>query len=336
MSTTQITETPRRQPISAKRQAVVDRAVLREALLAKRPPAVGPDIDKDGGLKTHVLQEMIRNYDGTIRTFITPRVARLLLEYNTHNRKIVEKRVDRFRNIIRDGRWDRTGNALSIDCKGRITNGQHRLCGIVSAGVGVEWDICFNLSDKAFVNTDTDAPRTAADVVSIEGYESPTQLAATIRLLSAYVRGNVEGAWNRRLGHDEILEGLETWPDLPSALAFRKTHGRSGSLNNAHTHVFTFLALRKNNEAIVAEFLSLLSSGANLQTTSPIYRLRERLAVSTRTNNRGHDVATRLAWLIKAWNLFLRGDKCRSLIWRKGFEKFPTMDVGDISNPPNA
>jgi hypothetical protein len=291
-------------------------------------------LDKDGGLRTAHLQELISSHVGTIHnTLVTPRVARVLLEINTRNRKVSERRVQYFRTVIEQDRWINTCEPVIIASNRTLSEGQHRLHGLVKADRAVLMDICFGAPEDAFWVTGTGAARSSADALSIIGIGRPTSVAAVARVLRWYERG--EESLHSKVDNDEMIITAARWPDLEYAVTFQRDRVKESKLRNAAIGAFVFLALRQKNEEIVGQFLDLLRTGLGLRSEDhPLYQLRKRLLDDPLlAANKPYDVYRKLALTVKAWNLWLDNGTCKRLMWPGPGEKFPVMAGVSLDQP---
>lgn len=116
---------------------------------------------------------------------ITPEYAAWLLEtYNTHNRNFVSSLSMRYARDMVVGRWKLThqGIALSPDPV-IIIDGQHRLYGIVEAGVPIVMRVFVNvpLETQSFI--DDGGPRTLQHTMKLAGHEVSNRHLATATVM---------------------------------------------------------------------------------------------------------------------------------------------------------
>lgn len=127
---------------------------------------------------------------------VTPELAEEWLKKNTQNRSVREDRVDRYAEQMKDGEWLVSPDAISFDYNGRLINGQHRLKAIkqLDKGTEVQCLVAFGLQPAAFKIADVGVKRTGGDVLRIEGFKNPEELAATCRLLAMWRQNRLEEA----------------------------------------------------------------------------------------------------------------------------------------------
>ena len=136
-----------------------------ERVEALPTPAV-PVAARPGGPAPLVSNQMelinlVTEHSGTRTGLITPEIADWLLALNTHNRPLNHGTVGRFVDILKEGRWQNTGEPIIVSSEGVLNDGQHRLRGIRDSGVGAICDVRFGIARSAFGVTGTGTKRTA-------------------------------------------------------------------------------------------------------------------------------------------------------------------------------
>lgn len=140
---------------------------------------------------------------------ITPELATKMLQNNPNNRKIRSRRVEMYARDMKAGKWNLTGQGITIAKDGGILDGQHRLAAVVLAGVPVQMLV---VSDADRVATyDSGLKRSVLDQIKIgDGRESDGGVyslvgSATARLLYLLV---LDGKLTSKVvvSTEEILE----------------------------------------------------------------------------------------------------------------------------------
>jgi hypothetical protein len=101
-------------------------------------------------------------------------------------------RVDRYGDLMKDGEWLVSPDAIAFDYTGRLINGQHRLKAIGNSGETVTCLVVWNLPPEAFKIADVGVKRTGGDVLRIEGFKNPEELAAVCRLIALWKQSRLE------------------------------------------------------------------------------------------------------------------------------------------------
>jgi hypothetical protein len=123
---------------------------------------------------------------------ITPEKARRILE-KRKNRTISVARVKTLADAMLSGQWQLTGQTIQIDKDGYLLDGQHRLTAIVQSNRTQRFFVARNVPPEARDVTDYVRPRSAADVLKMHGFASPSKMAGISRLLMMVDDGSLAG-----------------------------------------------------------------------------------------------------------------------------------------------
>lgn len=94
---------------------------------------------------------------------ITPEYARMLLERNQSNRKVIRARVLEYADMMIRGEWvDRHPGTIAVGTSGYLIDGQHRLLAVIESGVTITAFVAWNIPDKAYLTIDSHAPKSMA------------------------------------------------------------------------------------------------------------------------------------------------------------------------------
>jgi hypothetical protein len=258
---------------------------------------------------------------------ISPEMAAAYLAANTHNRPLVENRVNTFSDDIAEGNWVLNGESIKFSATDQLLDGQHRLAAIVKAGKPIDSIVIRGLDEVAQDTVDTGARRTLGNVLALKGESYVNTLAAAIRLsyyLTLY--GEPKTSPTRYPSNSELLRYFAANADLRDAapLASQAAHSAlripSGIACTLYCHM-----TRIDAERAATFWDQLLLNDA--PKNSAIWALRETL---TRDLSRPHRMSTnhRAALIIKAWNSWLDGRKMDYIVWRAtgaGAEDFPKL-----------
>ena len=272
---------------------------------------------------------LIKEHSGSIdNVLVSPALAKHVLDhYNPGNRKLKLQNAQTFAKRIQRGLQVNTGEPIIFAKEGVLNSGQHRLLGVVLAGMPTVMDFRFGIPRQYFSSTDTGSKRVAADVLSIEGSNSPMAAAAALKLLLAYEVGLPASYQNRGIGNEEIQAASHRWSGVIQAINLNQIYLRRRGLQNASTNAFTFLALLAAEEDVVRQFLYLVESGLTRTKQDAPRLLRERMLNEERLRRGDRtSIIERLALFIKAWNHWRAGERPNRLVWKPD-EPFPKMDV---------
>ena len=111
---------------------------------------------------------------------VTPIQAALILEANSHNRRLSNAQFDLIMGILMRGEWKRTHQGIAFYENGDLMDGQHRLGGCVLSGIPLSPIMIsggYGKDDNDAI--DAGAKRTAADATTLAGV-SDAALKCTI------------------------------------------------------------------------------------------------------------------------------------------------------------
>ena len=176
---------------------------------------------------------------------------------------------------------------------------------------------------------DTGKSRTAADVLSINGYTSSAQLAAIVTGIIRKERWGLRAATYRgasayQITAKQVLSRLEAEPSLAHLVQIAskmKKAGLSGKVAGILYYVFSGI-----DQEDTDFFFEKLETGEGLHRGNPILVLRETLT-RLRASTKGQaDTGYTAALTIKAWNKFRAGEDVTMLRFTPGGstpERFP-------------
>jgi hypothetical protein len=261
---------------------------------------------------------------------ITPDLAKAwLADYNTHNIPLDERLVGSYAADMAAGRWRETGDAIRRAKDGTILDGQKRLAAIVASGVTLEMLVVSGLSMESQEVMDTGHKRRLSDVLHLRGEVQAVALATVLRKaynwekspFRTYGSGGGSGAFAVPPTAQMFLAYLDSvperpgWdegtPDISRPPGFREA-ARNGTRIAARLGIppstaglcwWLFERLdHTDNEA----FWNALISGADLPSTSAIWRLRKHIEDDRRAVRRDN-ANLQQAFIMKAWNLWREG-----------------------------
>jgi hypothetical protein len=275
----------------------------RKPAIASQPPA-NPYAES---IDAASLRELVSTHYGTKTLLIDKSLAEAVLEYNTANRSLNRRKVDRLVEQMRSNTFENTGEPIIVSREGVLNDGQHRLVAVVEADVVVEMDVRFGIARRVFPKTNTGTSRSSSDVLAIRGVAGGASIAPAVRLLILYRRGLPEGI-REFVSNSEVDDAYQRWIGFEAvgkqiaALRFPRGVRSTPLLATA------FLASKSPGKDRLAEWLETLATGVGTGKTDPGYVLRERLirgvdaAVGTRES-----LVERFALMILAWNAYESG-----------------------------
>jgi hypothetical protein len=236
---------------------------------------------------------------------ITPEMATAWLECNTRNRKLRWGLVDAIARDITDGNWVLNGETIKRAPDGAVIDGQHRLTGIVKAGIPVQSYVIEGLTMDVQDTVDTGAVRKLGDQLTLRGMKQGILLGSIARWAFLWEKGHRSKiGGNDKPTHSEVLTFLEAHPELHDAAQFANRARQAFSFIRPSVYGMSWWLFTRISEERASEFLEKVTSGENIGAGHPAYALRARFLATVkpdRTNERltEHE---QLALVSVAWN----------------------------------
>lgn len=153
---------------------------------------------------------------------ITPQVAQMMLEHNTHNRNLTESRAQAYARDMASGNWRYTGEGIKFGPDGILLDGQTRLRAIVLSGVTITMPVWRGIDPDAQLVMDSGRPRSNSDALSLRGEKDVVTLRAIICADFQWCHYGAQSAFTpngkRRVTPSEMLDWLAIRPDLREAV----------------------------------------------------------------------------------------------------------------------
>jgi len=120
---------------------------------------------------------------------VTPAIAEQYLSKNIKNRSISQSRVSGYANDMKEGRWLFNPNPVSFDVTGELIDGQHRLLAVIESGCEIDMLILYGAPEASKAIIDFNRPRSASDILKIEGYADANNISALAKKIIAVENG---------------------------------------------------------------------------------------------------------------------------------------------------
>lgn len=259
---------------------------------------------------------------------VTPELALKWLECNDYNRPLSKSFVATLAKAIERGEWQVTHQGIAFDEDGTLIDGQHRLAAIVKSGIPVDIMVTEGVPRRAFTVMDTGRKRTARDVLSLAKETNSTHLAAALRGLYLYKKG--QGAqWSgasSQISNDQLLALLEEHPRMREAVAHGIAINRGMKITITAASVGWYVTSQERPDIDQSDWREGLITGANLAPGDPRLTLRNTMlnlasgkVVRRRDNSREH-----LLYYLKAWNAWVEGRSIK-ILRRSPGEQMPQV-----------
>lgn len=215
---------------------------------------------------------------------ITPEMAELFLTKNVHNRKISKQVVEGYVYAMKNGNWKVNGDAIRFDWNGNLIDGQHRLEAIIKSNTNIETWIITGIDPASITTMDKGKNRTTHENILFEhpGYNAnqASQITTAIAQILLYDNGqSVQlGGGSRGLKSFESVNGFLTQNKstidnllhtIQSLTSYRTTIMPYSSL------LFIYFVCNRVDPVYTNDFMYKLITGANLDITDQIYKLRD-------------------------------------------------------------
>jgi hypothetical protein len=258
---------------------------------------------------------------------IGPELAYRLLESNTANRNIRQRRVEQYSRDMKAGRWVQNGDTLKFSPDGTLLDGQHRLWAVVEANREIEFLVVEGVDPSVMPTIDTGATRGFQDVASINGYPNATLLASVTRMLYwyDYLRDTYSAPRGTNMSHGMLQEYLDQHPDTVDYVRDVANTTRLRAIITPTAVGFVYVVAARQDPEKAAEWLKSLATGADLYPGHPVYVLRERLLAMRAGSRTRVDAMMASALALKSWMAFRDRQPIQILVWKSG-EDFPDAD----------
>lgn len=130
-------------------------------------------------LETHTVKTTMT---ATVQ-WITPEVAKQMLNRNVENRGLKPHNVGDLARIMKGGKWAENGEPIIIDTNGVLKNGQHRLSAVIKARHSYWCVVVKGVEPDVMATIDNGTPRGLSDVLYLSGWQFCAQVAATVKAM---------------------------------------------------------------------------------------------------------------------------------------------------------
>lgn len=137
--------------------------------------------------------------------YITPEIAEHYLSYNTQNRKESVSSISFLTQQMNKGLFIENGESIVFDKNMKLTDGQHRLMAIINSGKSYHIPVVKGVNIKSMATYDTGKNRSAADVLSINGFKNANLLSTFIKLINKYEKNGSKASKPLSYSRDEQL-----------------------------------------------------------------------------------------------------------------------------------
>lgn len=263
-----------------------------------------------------MLPNAISLKDRGMRAYLvlmTPALARELLKRNLHCQRAVNRGiVTRIKSDIKAERFVVNGQAIIIGTSGALINGQQRLTAVVESDQAVEMFVVEGVPDSAFPTIDSTGGRSFGDMLEIAGFKDSKMMAAAVRLVETYMRGEMHFKRNSIVSKPELVDRAHVHKErLQLSVALARNNLRTVLLEAsvvAATHYLFSIA----DPALAPHFFEDLVRGADLKCDEPVHVLRERLQADLAAKTR-MSAFYKFGLVTKTFNAYVQGKEIKIL-----------------------
>lgn len=276
------------------------RIQAERATVTKEIPVVDPN--KPRTKSDEVLQEWIE---------VGPELAEKLLAHNTANRPLRPLQVAQLARDMEAGNWRVTGDSIKFDVNDRLIDGQHRLHAVVKSGTTVKVLMIIGLQPEAREVIDTNARRSAADALHLNGVgHYATIIAGATRI----ALGREAGYYNHALENSkpsftnsEVLEWFEEHPSITYAAEVASRAAKAIDLTPSPLAYCIYILMEVDSEA-AHEFIQSMSEYRLGGTGDPRVALLNYFRNARSDQRRRLGTTEILYVMFRAWNAWRMGE----------------------------
>jgi hypothetical protein len=248
--------------------------------------------------------------------YITPEIAEHYLSYNTQNRKESVSSISFLTQQMNKGLFIENGESIVFDKNMKLTDGQHRLMAIVNSGKSYHIPVVKGVNIKSMATYDTGKNRSAADVLSINGFKNANLLSTFIKLINKYEKNGSKASKplsysrDEQLTNQQILNYCKDNYDWLYRIILDVTNIYVKSeikvISKSYFCYMVYMIGGKHPDQMVYEFMKNIYGLNRTQDTATSY-LYSKLYKS-KINKEPLGFYWVLGMTIKAWNYFIDGN----------------------------
>jgi hypothetical protein len=196
-------------------------------------------------------------------TMITPEKAKQIIELQPRNRKVIDRKVNQYAQLIVCGKWSQDHpQGLIFNKQGELIDGQHRLLAVVKANVAVKFYCTFNAETSSQLLLDTATPRRLDQTAQIMGMAAtPTKIAIAKVLLL-----NIQDAKLNRFPCPDLV--LSAFQKYEQGITFASEKRNRLGINTAFVRAAIARAYYHcEDTAKLDHFIEVLDSGFSTESS---------------------------------------------------------------------
>ena len=270
---------------------------------------------------------------------VTPRIAEELFEFNKNIRTLRSGTIKYYAEQMKKGNWILNGAAIIFDEKSNLVDGQHRLRACVESGVSFRTFIVCGGSE---VGQDLGDPRTLKMLLESIGVKHVSVVSAAVNVIYGKKNSPDSIGWIITRGPKHNRGDKVPRASIQELLSFYQIHAEafnrsaalcrnvkpSGLIGPGLLASLHYL-FAERNPGVAALFVKALFGDLAVDPGDPVAQLRARLLKELPKNASKSSKEMRAALIIKAWNLWCRGERTKFLKWAASGPKpepFPEIE----------
>jgi hypothetical protein len=285
----------------------------------------------------YVSVEQINKTEKIMNTYIetvTPRRAKEILDGNTRNRPVSQRRVDYYAQLMRDGKWHLTHQGVALSDGGVVIDGQHRLHAVIKANMPIDFNVTHGVDEDSFKYVDVGYNRTTANIFAIEGIANYTRHASGVSKYFSFksrvmdVMTNNRNKLNSAETHDDYLKFYYENEEL-----LKKIHSQSVKYYDTYRILklstiysyFVFLIIDNGHgfDRVRGFFDNVYMFSHDSKSNAPKELFTKLINSATGTLELKPRVKSAL--INKAWNCYISGKTVKRLYWDEDRNSFPNL-----------
>jgi hypothetical protein len=252
-----------------------------------------------------------------------------------NNRTISQHRVQQMGRDMQSDNWVENGETIKFAATGELIDGQKRLTACIEFNVPFWSMVAYGLKRDAFLTIDRNQIRSIGQQLHLtHGVTDYNNLQSALTWLSVFVDGIIS-AIHPRPTAKELEDILNDNPDMQESVNRAGVIHKMVRTPSRSTLAFCHYCFTRQDATLAEAFFDALSTGANLRTIDPVYRLRERLISSAAVAHKRIPRFEFIALMFKAWQMVKEGKTLEgTLRWQVG-ESFPSIGpIGTLKRRP--
>jgi len=262
--------------------------------------------------------------------YITPEKAENYLKFNKKNRDPKDKHVTFLANQMSEGLFMENGESIVFDENHVLNDGQHRLLAIIKSGKSYHIPVVEGAQSKSMATYDTGSNRSASDVLQLNGFQSTSILASTIKIIHKFATRNSKAGQSHGTSRTDTLTNQQVlnyasenydWlkPLINEVVKVYTKAQNPKPLNKSQMCLLAYMIGGETPSQEVYDFLKHLVGVIRTESTAPNYVYTK--LYNAKINKDPLNFYWVLGMCLKAWNYYITGNPAMKYL------KF------DIANP---